>query len=169
MSPRPYFAYGSNLCRGRLRRRVPSARLIGVGEAVGLRLRWHKRGQDESGKCSVAEGGTGSTVWGALFAIAPDQRELLHRVEGLGRGYREETVRVEVGGEELEAWTYRAQDSWVDDALRPFRWYRDLVVGGARELQLPHAYVEGIGAVGVVDDPDRERAARNLVDLERPG
>ena len=165
MPPRPYFAYGSNLCLGRLRRRVPSARLIAVGEVEGLRLRWHKRGRDGSGKCSVDEGVAGSSVWGALFHIAPGHRELLHRVEGLGRGYREETVLVETRAERVEAWTYRAEESWVDEALRPFRWYRDLVVGGARALDLPGAYVEGLSAVVSVADPDGSRAARNLRDL----
>lgn len=57
-----YFAYGSNLCVRRLRRRVPSARALGPARLDGWTLRWHKRGEDGSGKCSIARPDAGSSA-----------------------------------------------------------------------------------------------------------
>ena len=52
-----YFAYGSNLCFPRLRARVPGVRALGPALLRGHELRWHKRGTDGSGKCSIVKVG----------------------------------------------------------------------------------------------------------------
>lgn len=106
-------------------------------------------------------------VHGALFEIPEDERPALDRVEGLGVGYREAVVDVHTAVERVPAWTYVASDAHVDDRLRPFRWYRDLVLAGATRLGFPEPYLDGIRAVRPVDDPNPARAARNLRFLER--
>ena len=159
---RPYFAYGSNLWLPRLRQRVPGVRPVAPARAMGYELRWHKRGRDGSGKCSVTLGEPGSVVHGALFHVPRRERHLLDTVEGLGCGYEEVTLEVELGGRCTEAWTYRAEPEWVEDALRPFVWYRALVLAGAEALGFPEPYVERLRRVEALEDPDGERAARNL-------
>ena len=46
-----YFAYGSNMCTGRLRQRVPSAAPVRIAKLLNRSLRFHKRSDDRSGKC----------------------------------------------------------------------------------------------------------------------
>lgn len=151
------FAYGSNMCSRRLRARVASARALGIGRLAGYRLAWHKRGRDGTGKCDlVATGAPEDTVWGVLFAIARAQKPLLDAAEGLGRGYREQTLSIVSGGAAIAAFAYLATD--IDAALRPFGWYHALVAAGAAEHGLPLAYRQQIDAVATLADPDRERA-----------
>lgn len=182
---RLYFAYGSNLCLPRLRYRVPGVREVGPGCLDGYALRWHKRGSDGSGKCSIEKCGADETemtdrVHGALFEVPAEERPALDRIEGLGVGYREATVEVLPTGprgalpatgergrsahEErgrVRAWTYVATDTHIDEGLRPFRWYRELVLAGATALGFPASYLERIRAVSALADPDDRRAARN--------
>lgn len=153
-----YFAYGSNLCEPRLRSRVPSARFVAVGWLGGHDLRFHKRGRDGSGKGDAHRASPENRVWGALAEIAPAEISRLDRIEGVGAGYDRAHVSVTLpDGAPVAAETYLASPAFVDASLLPFRWYLDLVVGGARARGLPRAYVDGIAAVDSVPDPDPDR------------
>ena len=60
-----YFAYGSNMCEGRLKARVPSADLMAVVQLQAHALRWHKRSVDGSAKANaLATGRDQDVVWG---------------------------------------------------------------------------------------------------------
>lgn len=166
-----YLAYGSNMCGARLRERAPSARALA---AIGLpdrALRFHKRGwEDGSGKCNLVRR-PGATAYGVVWSIDRREKGALDAAEGLGRGYRERRMRVDLAGEELAVFTYLAQGSHVDESLRPYDWYLAYVVAGAREHGLARDYVERLLAVPSVADPDRERAARHralLAEARRP-
>lgn len=164
--PVVYFAYGSNLCVRRLRRRAPGVVTLGVGALQGFDLRWHKRGADGSGKCTIARSSAHSAVvHGALFLIPKTSMARLDRVEGVGSGYERASVRVRGPSGTVGARTYVASPSHLDDALRPYRWYRDLVVSGADALDLPRRYVAGLRRVETWEDEDRKRAQRNLSSL----
>ena len=155
-----YFAYGSNLLLARLQQRAPSARRLGRGVLSAHRLCWHKRGVlDGSGKCNAfMTGAAADRVWGALFELADSERARLDTAEGLGRGYRDTRVRIEMASGVLTAFAYVATADAIDDALAPFDWYRDLVVAGARESGLPDRYISALTAVTAGADPDNERA-----------
>ena len=157
-----YFAYGSNLCLPRLRSRVPGAALVSLAPLHGFALRWHKRSQDGSGKASVLRvPNAAAFVWGALFRIPADQRAGLDKAEGLGNGYRENLIEVEMpDGELAQAWTYVAMETHIEEDRVPFAWYRDLVVCGAQSLGLPASYVDGLKAVQVRVDQDKNRESR---------
>ena len=163
-----YFAYGSNMSIRRLRTRVPSASRVGPGVLEGHRLRFHKVGRlDGSGKCdAVATGGDSHRVHGVVFRVTQADKLMLDRIEGLGRGYAEKRVSVRLaGGGTLDAYTYLA--TRIDPALKPFSWYKEHVLRGARENRLPTAYVSGIEAVEAVEDPDRERHAAEMAVYRR--
>lgn len=164
--PVVYFAYGSNLCVHRLGRRAPGLVTLGVACLEGFDLRWHKRGTDGSGKCSIVRSPARSaTVYGALFLIPGASMDRLDQVEGLGTGYAKTTVRVRATSGTVGAHTYVAAPTHVDDSLRPFEWYRELVVSGARALSLPKSYVEELHGIETWKDEDRTRARRNLASL----
>lgn len=155
-----YLAYGSNMLGARLLARVPSAGVRGAAAIAGREVRFHKRGWlDGSGKADlVPVERPGAVAHGVVYEIAAQQRELLDRAEGLGRGYRHEAVTVTVAGQSIEAFTYRGEPGAIDPQLRPFSWYLELVVAGARENRLPAAYIRRLGAVETIEDADRGRA-----------
>ncbi len=157
-----YLAYGSNLHPRRLGERVPSARPVGRVRLAGYRLHFHKRGQDGSGKCNIEHTrDAGHVVNAVLYRMAAAERVHLDRVEGLGRGYEHHELDVVVGGVAVQAFAYVAHPGAVDETVRPFTWYRDLVVLGARHHRLPKAYTRVLESVVAVSDPDAERHAHH--------
>jgi gamma-glutamylcyclotransferase (GGCT)/AIG2-like uncharacterized protein YtfP len=155
-----YFAYGSNMHPERLRRRVPSCAAIGVAKLSGYALAFSKRGRDGSGKCTLIEAEErAARVHGVLYRIDPSHREDLDEAEGLGVGYQRLTVDVFVERDGHSAFTYIAQRDYLDPGLRPYEWYKALVVAGARHHGLHEAYLDVLRAVPAIEDPDAERAA----------
>lgn len=150
-----YLAYGSNLHPERLRRRTPSAELLTTFELTGWRLTFDKRGFDGSAKATIAQTEAGSDlVHAAIFELSSEEKPALDRIEGLNRGYHAHLLTLPGLG---EVHTYKADTEFQDGSLVPFRWYRDLVVYGARFHGFPRAYVEGIAALHAAEDPDDRR------------
>lgn len=154
-----YFAYGSNMLTARLRERVPSAKAIGIGQLVGHALRWDKRSWgDGSSKCDAeATGRPDDVVWGVVFELDPEDKPALDKAEGLGSGYMEQTVNVSMEAGPVTAVTYYATDK--DASLRPYHWYKALVIAGAREHGLPPGYRSRLELVVTVSDPNPARAS----------
>lgn len=156
---RVYFAYGSNLHPLRLRERVPSAQLLGAASLHGHVLAYGKRGIDGSGKCTTRPGARGTDrVLGALFSVRDDELHVLDAAEG--PDYQRKTALFTLATRSIEAFYYEAREHALDDKLRPFDWYRDLVVAGARFHGLPTDYVAMLQAVVTQHDPDAQRVAR---------
>jgi AIG2-like family len=153
-----YFAYGSNMLTARLRERAPSATPIGIGQLTGHVLAWDKRSRrDGSGKCDAeATGREADVIWGVLFELDPSDKPALDRAEGLGAGYVEKRVRIRTEAGMVDAVTYCATDK--DPALRPYQWYKALVVAGAREHGLPAHYRRELERAATVADPRPGRA-----------
>lgn len=141
MNPITYFAYGSNMLTRRLRGRVPSARALGRVNFPDHRLAWHKVGKDGSGKCDIAPE-PGGTVWGVVFQIEPAEMPRLDAAEGLGHGYEKEIVTVILAGKGIQATTYRA--TRIDPDVVPWHGYKDYVLAGAMEHDLPYPYIQTI-------------------------
>ena len=157
-----YFAYGSNLHPGRLRLRTPSARVRTCAELPGFSLRFHKLGRDGSAKCDIARGRhDADRVHGVVYRLDPQHRAALDHAEGLGNGYEVKTVELLTGDQAgISAFTYYA--THTDRTLRPYAWYLQHVLHGARENSLPDHYVALIAAVETIDDPDAARAHAEL-------
>jgi len=152
-----YFAYGSNMSLVRLQKRVPSAKLIGVFALKAHQLRFHKSSKDGSGKCDTFEtGNERDAVVGALFEINDSEKRELDRAEGLNYGYDEKVVTVQndLKGE-FQAVTYYATN--IDSSLKPYSWYLNHVVIGAREIDVPTQYLSIIEATESIEDLDKNR------------
>lgn len=152
-----YFAYGSNMSLLRLQERVPSAVKIGLFILKEHQLRFHKRSKDGSGKCDAFHTNiTGDAVIGALFEINKGEKGALDRAEGLGYGYAEKFVNVQNhSGESFEAFTYYAIKT--DSSLKPYSWYLNHVVIGAKETNVPTQYLAVIESIECTEDPDKKR------------
>jgi gamma-glutamylcyclotransferase (GGCT)/AIG2-like uncharacterized protein YtfP len=152
-----YFAYGSNMSLARLTQRVPSAKRIGTYQLPGYDLRFHKAGKDNSGKCDAYyTGNSEDVVIGALYEMPESERPALDAAEGLGVHYNDKIITV-LGqdGESLEAMMYYAID--INLSVKPFCWYLNHVLIGAREINVPDNYLAKIQAIDSVLDQDTER------------
>ncbi|QDU36524.1 hypothetical protein Mal4_08100 [Maioricimonas rarisocia] len=158
------FAYGSNMCRPRMRQRVPSAEIVDVGAIAGFDLRFHKRSVDGSGKADAfATGDDTHVVWGVTWRIDPVHKPILDECESLGVGYDCETVTVRSQAQgRLEALAYLARPEVLDPVLRPYHWYKQLVVTGAAQHALPDEYVALLHMVASIDDPERQRHEQHV-------
>lgn len=138
----------------RLASRVPSARFISSARLFGHKLIFHKKGKDGSAKCDAySTNNSSDVIHGVLFEILLSEKPRLDRKEGLGNGYEEKSViLVSGGGDEYEAVTYYA--THIDDSLRPYDWYKEHVLRGAREHGLPEDYIQAIDAHDSVPDPE---------------
>src|SRR2546427_4136881 len=158
-----YFAYGSNMCTGRLRGRVSTANSVCIARLPNHTLRFHKRSSDGSGKADASyTGNANDGVWGVVFEIEDRQKPRLDRAEGLSQGYDEAEIMVlDVEGVEHRVSAYLAQASHVDATLLPFSWYKRFVVNGARQHGLPADYVAQIEAVATEQDEERGCDSKN--------
>jgi len=156
-----YVAYGSNLHPLRLTERASSARLIATSFLPNWSLHFHKRSKDGSGKCNILPGGDGIHV--AIFDISVEDKLLLDKIEGLGRGYSETLLSIPDIGECV---TYVAQQSHIDGSLAPYDWYKELVLMGARAHGFPDDYSQRISSLRAIEDPDPNRRAKRWETVE---
>ena len=154
------FAYGSNMLSARLLQRVAGAKPVGIAVLRGHALRWHKVAKDGSAKCDIVVAEDDSVVHGVLYEIPPDEKKNLDQAEGLGFGYEEKEVSVEVRNGTHKATAYYATN--IDLGILPFTWYKALVVSGAVEHGLPPEYVRGLRGIEAKQDPNAQRHAQNM-------
>ncbi len=151
------FSYGSKMLSRRIVQRVPSARFVHNATLHGYALRWHKAGQDGSGKCDIVKTSEpGVCVHGVVYELAAIEKHRLDAAEGLGHGYDEMQVTLASASGSTKAWTYCA--TAMDTSLLAYTWYKALVVAGAREHGLPGDYIDRLQQVPACDDTDTDRA-----------
>ena len=165
-----YFGYGSNMLTAKLKRpnRCPSAIPIAVARTNKYTLKFHKVSRDKSGKGDMAfTGSETDELYGVVFSIDDTHKDNLDSAEGLGWGYKEMKIDVEVTEkipqheidvEEIgkEVVVYKATE--MDEDLKPYHWYKGQTVDGAKEHGLPEDYIKKIEAFESIPDKDEERA-----------
>ena len=178
-----YFAYGSNMFTPRLRDRVASAQLLGWGWTDEYRLTFDKVSSDGSGKATIVDAedittngnedsdggnrGRPNRVWGVLFSIDNKDAHKLDQFEGLGHGY--DKINIHIGHylnetmnlastSSIDAVTYFGTKR--DKSLAPYDWYKEYVVAGAVEHELPEDYTHYLRGVPARRDTDCERGKR---------
>ena len=89
-------------------------------------------------------------------------RAKLDKAEGLGNGYEHATVTViNEKGRRRKVLTYLASPAAIDDSLAPYSWYKDFVLAGCDEHELPTEYVaKYVHSIEAIEDPDRMREAK---------
>ena len=151
-----YLAYGSNLHPERIAQRVGEPLAAEAVSLAGWSIRFHKRSRDGSGKCDIIPA-SGQFVHGVIYTLTRRAKQRLDLIEGAGFGYS--CVELAAPGVGTVA-TYRAVTHVIDGTLKPYSWYHQLVVEGARHHGLPADYVASLAAVATVDDPDQTRHRR---------
>jgi cation transport regulator ChaC len=160
------FGYGSNMPTLRTKERCPSARAIGIAALHGHELRWHKRSRDGSGKCDIIKSEKiGAVVWGVVFEIPLAEKAALDRAEGLGKGYVEQGFDLFVDDTEAKCVAYVATD--IDPGLKPYDWYKELVLLGAQEHGINEEYIRGLRETEALRDLDEKRASQQWALVDR--
>ena len=158
-----YFAYGSNMSMRRISRRVPSVRKVALAKLSGYRLLMHKIShRDGSAKCDAWHTDLHEDfILGILYRIARHEMADLDRHEGLGKGYLKKTVTVDLQQSvQQDAFLYYATD--IDPTLKPYHWYREHVLRGARENSFPADYMAVLESFEAIADPDSARTRSEL-------
>jgi hypothetical protein len=120
-------------------------------------LRFHKVGQDNSGKCDAFYTADASDfILGALFEIDEADKQSLDKAEGLGFGYDEKQVTL-LGGnsQKVEAFLYIATN--INTEFKPYSWYKNHVFIGAQESNLPNEYINQISSIDSIEDLNKHR------------
>ncbi|MBN1295565.1 gamma-glutamylcyclotransferase [bacterium] len=152
------FAYGSNLCLPRLCSRIGSVQYVCIGRLIGYRFRWHKAGDDGSGKGDAFYTGVSSDcTWGAVFECRSEAMAELDIIEGVGSGYDRVDVPVETKRGVLGASAYLAIPATIEPNALPYDWYQTLVLLGALSMDFPAKYVAELASTPCIADPDRSR------------
>ena len=155
-----YFAYGSNMCTNRLRNRVPSCKYYDIGKLNGYTLKFNKRSIDGSSKCNaIPSGNAKDEIIGVVFDLDENEKSLLDEAEG--QGYRDTLIQIDTSHGTVTAYMYTAMPNFVDDSLIPYTWYKDFVLEGAREHNLPEEYIQKITEFTANHDPDLNRERKN--------
>ena len=158
-----FFSYGSNMSISRLLDRVSSASKLGAAILTQHQLKFHKVGRkDGSAKCDASETGDPEhVIHGVVFQISKADKSKIDREEGLGHGYEEKDVLVQMrDGSIVQAFTYYATN--IDSNLKPLDWYKEHVMRGARENSLPEEYIRRIEAIDSIRDKDAQRREKEL-------
>ena len=131
-----YFAYGSNMLTTRLRERIQSATFFDCGFLRGKRVLFNKRSRDDSGKANL-EDSPDAVTWGVIYEIDDGDMDTLDRIEG---GYDRCLVQIcRPDGDAVEAVTY-VSNNLTDDPTA-YDWYKQYLLSGAREHNLPQDYI----------------------------
>lgn len=149
----------------RMRARLGHCSLLGKAWLDGYTLRFHKNGMDGSGKCDAFQTGQAKDrLYAAVFELSSSQKHRLDKIEG--SGYASLSVRMDSESGSLRGELYVTKPQFIDTTLRPFCWYKALVLEGALHLGLPPTYTGAIRAVDARADPDVLRADKNYALLK---
>ena len=140
-----YFAYGSNLATDQKEHRTGRIREAKRARLDGHRIAFNKRGRDGTGKANIVPD-SDRTVWGVVYRISSEALDKMDKHEGVAGGhYSRNAVRVRCeSGDETAAVTYVAGHAFLDDSLTPAPNYLQNILRGARDHNLPEAYIREI-------------------------
>lgn len=161
-----YFAYGSNMHFARMIERLSRVRFLETAVLGEHTIRFHKRGRDGSGKCSVIADPQ-CRVAGAIYQLETKALSRLDRIEGSGYRRIPVAVRGARSGRRYRANCYMAKAVAIEESLIAYDWYRDIVAAGAVAVGLPAAYVAWLSSFPARRDPNRRRHRQNVALLGR--
>lgn len=143
-----YFAYGSNMSRALMQARCPGASPVDTADLPGWRFIVTAEGFG-----SIVQR-PGAMVCGVLWRLGPRDVAAVNAYEAINSGlYLRRTLAVRCAGRRVPALTY-VSPGRGEGVGRPA--YIQLVVGAAREWQLPASYIRSLERWS----PSRWRGAR---------
>jgi gamma-glutamylcyclotransferase (GGCT)/AIG2-like uncharacterized protein YtfP len=164
-----YFAYGSNMLEQRLKERVKSAKFLCNAWISSYVVQCRKMSIDGSGKADLVDTGLPEDiVYGVVYEFDPADWFELDKHEGAAGnnpGYERVPIRVYTDSAAIDVATYLARKERIDESLKPYTWYRDLILRGAEQHSLPEDYLQKIVKILDIRDPVENRPEK--IEAER--
>ena len=132
-----YIAYGSNLNKGQMAWRCPTARYVGTGMVEGYELKF--KGRPE-GAYATIDPQKGGRVPVAIWEIQPYDEFRLHQYEGYPNHYFTKNIPVKIGNHEVTGMVYIM--NLQAQANLPAQHYYDTVEQGYKDCGLDIAYLK---------------------------
>lgn len=148
-----YFSYGSNMYAKQITERVPSARRNAIGYIKGYKLVFNRMGTIHKGGVAsvVHTGNEKDEVYGVIWQISELELAKLDDIEDR-TAYERKTMTV-IGAEGEAAFDCQVYIAFPQrGTFLPTPDYKDLIVKGATENNLPATYVEQLRAIQTVFD-----------------
>lgn len=125
---RLYIAYGSNLNLEQMKRRCPTAEVVGAAELRNWRL-WFRGGNHSA--VATIERERGFSVPVLVWRIQPEDELALDRYEGFPFLYRKETLRITLDGRQVHAMAYIMNEAG-HPCNQPSAYYFQTILEGYR-------------------------------------
>jgi len=159
-----YFAFGSNMSSERIREKNPSAKFLKTARLTGYRFEYdgYSRKWEGSPATITRTNNHEDQVYGVLWELNQEHLQTLDQQEGVARDiYRRLTLTVEpcsavqhsqnadkyegavkvVTYQMTPARIAKMKEEGLGDS-RPSRAYKDVILKGAREHNLPQSYID---------------------------
>jgi gamma-glutamylcyclotransferase len=157
------FCYGSNLLTRRLENRIGNFKKIGIAQLKNYKLSFNKSSKDGSGKATpVLVDEDTETIFGIVIEVSEKQKMILDKYEGKNNGYNESRIKVTFNDNTtMDVITYIADKEKIDNNLKPYDWYKALIIFGAFEHQFPIDYINKIRNMEFIFDMEIDRSDEN--------
>jgi hypothetical protein len=140
-----YFAYTARIAPDHMAEAAPSAEFQFIAHLPEWGLDFPILDRDWEGHLPTVVPETGSTVWGAVFAVPDTELDDLHAVE---RGEQRVASTVEAmdrNGRRHQVMVHVANGNGsVGDSPRPSVQYLQIMLEGSRHWNLPFGYIAGL-------------------------
>lgn len=151
-----YFAYGSNMNPDRVRQRLIKFDDFQAGILHDYRMTFNKRSAKFIGSASAnVMLHKGAQTEGVIYRlIHADEIVTMDPYEGYPLRYDRLLLTISCQYGLVDAWVYVANQEYIDNNLKPNRWYLQHLLAG-REF-LSNTYIEQLEAVECLPDSDIE-------------
>ena len=163
-----YFSYGSNMSEKMLSETVKEYRKECIAFLPNYRLRFNNISTDGFKRANI-ERCESETVWGVVWKVSKNDKDMLDRDEGYYPGKHDsdyKPIDVTVYDSDGLSWrtvTYIAcEGRSTDDDSPMYAWYHNFLLNGAKENALPEEYIKFINNLPSTEDFDRDRHDRNM-------
>jgi len=144
-----YFAYGSNMSKSQMKKRIQTAEFIDFGFLEDHRLKFNREGSYRSGGVASVEPGEGR-VWGAVWKMPTADLQKLTKIED-PTAYKREVKTVTLRDKtSVSCHTYVAIPQ--TDFIPPEQNYIETILTGAREIGLPKDYIDYIASIETLEN-----------------
>ena len=128
------------MLRKRIEDRVGTVEDLGLATLLGYRLCFNKKSSSGSGKANIMKDES-SKVLGVIYRLSEGQASSLDSEE---KRYHRENLKVELCNKVVDAVAYVADADVINENLLPTLEYRQYIIDGAKEHDLPPDYVKSL-------------------------
>jgi hypothetical protein len=147
------FTYGANMNHAQLKQRCSHPVYVATACLQDYQIGFYGHSEIWDGALETAVEAKGSCLWGVLFALNALDWEQLDlwqdaRFDGTGKYFHYPVYVCDMQGKRYEARLYKKDV--LDAPLSPSEQYMQHILDGARQNQLPLAYVESLLAIPTI-------------------